>query len=52
MLEDQDLRSIQEVRAKIALAHEAFLKYREYTKNKLIRLSTAWRQRREPIANP
>ena len=35
MLEDQDLRSIQEVRAKIALAHEAFLKYREYTQEQV-----------------
>ena len=35
MLEDQDLRSIQEVRAKIVQAHEAFLKYREYTQEQV-----------------
>jgi acetaldehyde dehydrogenase (acetylating) len=35
MLEDKDLQSIQEVRTKIARAHEAFLKYRTYTQEQV-----------------
>ena len=35
MLEDQDLRSIQEVRAKIVLAHEAFLKYQQHSQEQV-----------------
>jgi len=38
MLEDQDLKSVQEVRTKIALAHEAFLKYRTYTQEQVDRI--------------
>ena len=54
MLEDQDLRSIQEVRAKIALAHEAFLKYREYTQEQVDqivdRMAAAARAHSESLA--
>ncbi len=54
MLEDQDLRSIQEVRAKIALAHEAFLKYREYTQEQVDqivdRMAAAARSHSESLA--
>ena len=54
MLEDQDLRSIQEVRAKIALAHEAFLKYREYTQEQVDqvvdRMAAVARAHSEPLA--
>lgn len=35
MLEDKDLKSIQEVRTKIELAHEAFLKYKHYTQDQV-----------------
>lgn len=35
MLEDKDLKSIQEVRAKIELAHKAFLKYKHYTQEQV-----------------
>ncbi len=35
MLEDKDLQSIQEVRTKIARAHEAFLKYRHFTQEQV-----------------
>ena len=38
MLEDQDLKSVQEVRTKIALVHEAFLKYRTYTQDQVDRI--------------
>ena len=54
MLEDPDLRSIQEVRAKIALAHEAFLKYREYTQEQVDqivdRMAAAARAHSESLA--
>ena len=35
MLEDKDLRSIQEVRTKIELAHKAFLEYKSYTQERV-----------------
>ena len=35
MLEDKDLRSIQEVRTKIELAHKAFLEYKNYTQEQV-----------------
>ena len=35
MLEDKDLRSIQEVRTKIELAHQAFLAYKNYTQEQV-----------------
>ena len=35
MLEDKDLRSVQEVRTKIARAHEAFLRYRSYSQEQV-----------------
>lgn len=35
MLEDQDLKSIQQVRTKIALAHSAYLKFRNYTQQQV-----------------
>ena len=35
MLEDKDLRSIQEVRTKIELAHKAFLEYKTYTQEQV-----------------
>ena len=35
MLEDQDLKSIQQVRTKIALAHAAYLKFRSYTQEQV-----------------
>ena len=35
MLEDKDLRSIQEVRHKIELAHQAFLEYKNYTQEQV-----------------
>ena len=35
MLEDKDLRSVQEVRTKIARAHEAFLQYRNYSQEQV-----------------
>ncbi len=35
MLEDKDLRSVQEVRSKVARAHEAFLRYRSYSQEQV-----------------
>ncbi len=35
MLQDQDLISIQEVRTKVAKAHEAFLQYRNYSQQQI-----------------
>ena len=35
MLEDKDLRSVQEVRSKIARAHQAFLRYRSYSQQQV-----------------
>ncbi len=34
-LEDQDLRSVQEVRRKVALAYEAFLEFREFSQEQV-----------------
>ena len=54
MLEDKDLRSIQEVRTKIERANRAFLQYRSYTQEQVDRVidhvAAAARANAEPLA--
>ena len=54
MLEDKDLRSIQEVRTKIELAHRAFLEYRTYTQSQVDQIvdhvAAVARANAEPLA--
>ena len=38
MLADKDLQSIQEVRTKVAAAHEAFLQFRPFTQEQVDRI--------------
>ena len=54
MLEDKDLRSVQEVRTKVAAAHQAFLKFRAYTQQQvdavIDRMAAAGRANAESLA--
>jgi acetaldehyde dehydrogenase (acetylating) len=54
MLEDKDLRSIQEVRTKVELAYEAFQKYREFSQEQVDRIidrvAAVARANAEPLA--
>ena len=54
MLEDKDLRSIQEVRTKVELAYAAFLKYREFSQEQVDRIidrvAAVARANAEPLA--
>jgi acetaldehyde dehydrogenase (acetylating) len=54
MLEDKDLRSIQEVRTKVELAYEAFQKYREFSQQQVDRIidrvAAVARANAEPLA--
>ena len=38
MVADKDLQSIQEVRTKVAAAHEAFLQFRKHTQEEVDRI--------------